>query len=320
MTNWAVDANIIMQQGVRRLLSACVEYTNGRLFVPERALALASTHYQSIARRRARRITDWNAASGTGGEAPANRDELIVARAIAIHRAFANWASTEPQRNDGLWALAPATAESSRIAQRLFVAGIAREGRSTHIEEDAEVAAQALDAGCRWIASHNLDLLQGAPFERWLAGEQAQGRLRAASAPFVCAIDDAIDQMLDTEDKTSIGRETLASLGWEVTRPDNPDAALDTRARMRTIQRFTDALHEGGAVRSAKFVNEIIGHGHADPERVRATLERRALRGTIERTRGAEQRQVRASRAAIEAVSIAPSPRASPTQNAGRER
>ena len=49
----------------------------------------------------------------------------------------------------------------------------------THIEEDADVAAQALDAGCRWIASHNLDLLQGPAFERCLTDEQAQGRLRA---------------------------------------------------------------------------------------------------------------------------------------------
>ena len=57
MTDWAIDANIVMQQAVRRLLGACVEYTNGRLFVPERALALACTHYRSIARRRARRIT-----------------------------------------------------------------------------------------------------------------------------------------------------------------------------------------------------------------------------------------------------------------------
>ena len=304
MTNWAIDANIIMQQGVRRLLGACVEYTNGRLLVPERALALACTHYQSIARRRARRITDWNATSGTEGQAPANRDELIVARAIAIHQAFANWASTEPQRNDGLWALAPATAESSRIAQRLFVAGIAREGRGTHIEEDAEVAAQALDAGCRWIASHNLDLLQGAPFERWLAAEQAQGRLRTASAPFVCAIDDAIDQMLETESETPIGRETLASLAWEVTRPNNPDAARDTHARLRTIQRFTNALHEGGAVRAARFVNEIMTQGHADPEGIRSTLARRSVRGTIDRTRAAEQRQAHASRAAINAVNI----------------
>ena len=51
MTDWAIDAHIVMQQAVRRLLGACVEYTNGRIFVPERALALARTHYRSIARR-----------------------------------------------------------------------------------------------------------------------------------------------------------------------------------------------------------------------------------------------------------------------------
>ena len=128
MTDWAIDAHIVMQQAVRRLLGACVEYTNGRIFVPERALALACTHYRSIARRRARRITRWDTSSRPESPAPASRDELIVARAIAIQRSFANWASTEPQRNDGLWAVAPATAESICIAQRLFVAGIAREG------------------------------------------------------------------------------------------------------------------------------------------------------------------------------------------------
>ena len=127
MTDWAIDANIVMQQTVRRLLGACVEYTNGRLFVPERALALACTHYRSIARRRARRITRWDAQFRPESRAPASRDELIVARAIAIQRSFADWASTEPHRNDGLWAVAPATAESLRIAQRLFVAGIARD-------------------------------------------------------------------------------------------------------------------------------------------------------------------------------------------------
>lgn len=63
MTDWAIDANIVMQKAVRRLLGACVEYTNGRIFVPERALALACTHYRSIARRQARRITRWDTPS-----------------------------------------------------------------------------------------------------------------------------------------------------------------------------------------------------------------------------------------------------------------
>ena len=84
MPDWAIDANIVMQQAVRRLLGACVEYTNGRIFVPERALALACTDYRSIARRRARRITRWDTQSRSESEAPASRDELIVARAIAL--------------------------------------------------------------------------------------------------------------------------------------------------------------------------------------------------------------------------------------------
>lgn len=319
MTDWAIDANIVMQQAVRRLLGACVEYTNGRIFVPERALALACTHYRSIARRRARRITRWDTPSRPESQAPASRDELVVARAIAIQRSFADWANTEPQRNDGLWAVAQATAESIRIAQRLFVAGIAREGRGTRIEEDAEVAAQALDAGCRWIASHNLELLQGAPFERWLAGEQAQGRLRTASAPFVCAIDDAIHEMLGTEDESPTGRETLAGLAWEVTRPDNPNAARDAGARIAGLKRFTEALHHGGAVRSAKALEEMLTRGQTDPAKLGTKLEQRNLRGSIERTRAAERRQVQAERAAIEATAETSSPRPSPTRSPERE-
>ena len=186
--------------------------------------------------------------------------------------------------------MAPATAESIRIAQRLFGAGIAREGRGTRIEEDAEVAAQALDAGCRWITSHNLELLQGAPFERWLADEQAQGRLRTACAPFVCAIDDAVHQMLGTEDESPTGREALAGLAWEVTRPDNPNAARDTVARIASLQRFTEALHHGGAVRSAEALDEVLTRGgQTDPAKLATKLEQPDLRGSIERTRAAER-------------------------------
>ena len=42
MAHWAIDANIIMQQGVRRLLSACVEYTKGRSH--SRASTTAPSH------------------------------------------------------------------------------------------------------------------------------------------------------------------------------------------------------------------------------------------------------------------------------------
>ena len=159
MTDWAIDANIVMQQAVRRLLSACVEYTNGRIFVPERALALACTHYRSIARRRARRIT----------------------------------------------------------------------------------------------------------------------------------------------------------------RPDNPNAGRDTVARLAGLKRFTEALHHGGAVRSAEALDEVLTRGQTDPAKLGTKLERPGLRGRIERMQAAERRQVRAERAAIEATTETSSPCPSPTRSPGRE-
>ena len=272
--------------------------------MPERALALACIHYRSIARRRARRITEWNDADRPDTQSPSRPRRADRRSKPCPAPGVVDWAHGETRRNDGLWSLAPATAESGRIAVRLFVAGIAREGRATHIEEDADVAAQALDAGCRWIASHNLDLLQGPAFERWLTDEQAQGRLRAASAPFVCAIDDAFDQMLETESECPDGREALASLAWEVTRPDNPDAARDTEARIRTVRRFTDALNGGGAVRAARFIHNILRDGRNDPERLRSRLERRGLHHVLDRTRTAERRQVHASRTTIEALAL----------------
>ena len=299
MTNWAIDANIIVQQGVRRLLGACIEYTGGRIFVPERALALACAHHRPMARRRAKRITKWNIRNRLESYAGAQRIEIVAARTVAIDRAFAQWANAETLRNDGLWTLAPATDESSYIVERLFGAGVAREGSDTRIEEDASVAAQALDAGCRWIASHNLDMLQGEAFRRWLVHEHEQGRLLTARSPFVCSIDDAIDQMLDITREPSFGQEILAGLAWEVTRPNDAEAARDTNARLRTLDRFTDALDRGGAVRSAALVNDILEN--TEPERIGAVLERHALQGAIERTRTAEHRHALASRTAVEA-------------------
>ena len=319
MTNWAIDANIVMQQAVRRLLGACVEHTNGRIFVPERVLALACHHYKSIARRRARRITRWQDEVLSTPAMTAERDELIVTRALAMQHAFSGWANAELQRNDGLWASAPATLESQRIAQRLFISGIARGGHAARIEEDAEAAAQALDAGCRWIASHNLDMLQGAPFERWLTDEQTQGRLRNASAPFICPIDDAIHQMLGTEHEAPAGRELLAAISWELTRPDHPDRARDTAARLAGLERFTEALHQGGAVRSAAALDAVLGAGTNNPDGLRADLERHELHESLGRTRAAERRQVRAEREAIRAATPTPLPVPTPWRDADRE-
>ena len=145
--HWALDTNLAMSQAVRRMVSGCVELANGRLWLPERALVLMSTRYAMLARTRATRITEHGEGADPFGFDADALDDLVVERSVALTRAFARWAVEETRRNDGLWSLARATPDTERTAQRLFVAGIARAGEDGTAEEDAHVAAEALEAG-----------------------------------------------------------------------------------------------------------------------------------------------------------------------------
>ena len=180
--DWALDTNYAMQQGVRRLISGCVEAADGRLWLPERALTLASDRHSRLARTRAARITEHREGAETPARSRAALDDITIERTLALTDTFATWAQAETLRNDGLWSLAASSAHTRRLTQRLFIAGIAQEGHADTAEEDAHVAAEALSAGCRWISSNNLDMLQGKLFTKWLGVEQAQGRLTGARA------------------------------------------------------------------------------------------------------------------------------------------
>ena len=166
--------------------------------------------------------------------------DLVVERSVALTRAFARWAVEETRRNDGLWSLARTTPDTERTAQRMFVAGIARAGEDGTAEEDAHVAAEALEAGCRWIGSKNLNMLQGEPFTKWVADEQAKGRLLQARTPFIVPPDQAIHMLLDELPLAEADDHRVAAVAWELSRPNDPVAAADVGARATRLLRFAN--------------------------------------------------------------------------------
>ena len=297
--HWALDTNFAMQQGVRRLISGCIELADGRLWIPERAVALAATRYAELARRRAARITEHREGTPQFGLGDATLREIAVKRAIALNRAFHNWALAETTRNDGLWSIAPASDETELISQRLFMDGIARAGTESATEEDAHVAAEAMNAGCRWIASNNLTMLQGTLFTEWLSAEHAQGRLEAAQNPFIVGADEAINNLIAESGIGGDKAQVVTAIAWEIGRPNDPQAAADTALRMDQLKRFGHALEKGGASTAALQVRKTIREGRHDPVELDATLSAYQLKHTLERTRTAEERQVNAERAAI---------------------
>ena len=285
-TRWAIDANIIMQQGTARLISGCVEASGGQLLVPERALTLAKAKSYEPAQRRARHILQH--LLNPGDVTPAQLREVTIACTVAIRNAFANWATGETDCNGGVWSFAPETPTSESITASLYAAGIARASTQSGIE-DADAVAQALAADCRWIASHNKYALSD-DLVPWLAHEQAHGRLEHASNPFICSVDTALETMVTDH-------EHLAAIAWELGRPDNEDAAQNLAARRDNATRFVEALHDGGATRNAERLAPII-HRKADPQRLDERLSALGHTGTLERTRAAFRRLANATRQA----------------------
>ena len=82
--DWALDTNYAMQQGVRRLISGCVEAADGRLWLPERALTLASDRYSRLARTRAARITEHREGAETPARSRAALDDITIERTLAL--------------------------------------------------------------------------------------------------------------------------------------------------------------------------------------------------------------------------------------------
>ena len=297
--HWALDTNLAMSQAVRRLVSGCVELANGRLWLPERALVLMTTRYAKLARTRATRITEHGEGADPFGPDADALGDLVVERSVALTRAFARWAVEETRRNDGLWSLARTTPDTERTAQRMFVAGIARAGEDGTAEEDAHVAAEALEAGCRWIGSKNLNMLQGEPFTKWVVGEQAKGRLLHARTPFIVPPDQAIHMLLDESPLAEADDHRVAAVAWELSRPNDPVAAADVGARATRLLRFANALEGGGLAFTAARIRQSVRQSRNDGDALAALLDGYDLAGRFERTRDAEDRQVGAERDAV---------------------
>ena len=297
---WAIDANVAMQQGVRRIIAGCAEFSGDELLIPHKVLELVPTRYRRLARTRARRITVFAAkeASATSANTRASTEEieaLAAMRTLALADAFAKWASDETQRNDGLWTLAPESARGELLVEKMIQAGIAR-AEDANAEEDAIVAGQAIAAGCRWIASNNLDILGGAAFDRWLSHEQGgDDQLASVGVPLVLGPDEAIETILSRHYDYPEDRRLLSAIAWELARP-NVAERMTGAQRVDNLERFANALQAGGAPQAARSIQITLDETRREPETTARLFEGFNLAGALERTRGAEHRQVNAER------------------------
>ena len=294
---WAIDANIAMQQGIRRLISGCAEFAGDELVIPVKVLELIPTRYRRIARTRAKRITKF-----TGGRNAPTTEEIetmAATRTIGMSRAFAEWASNETRRNDGLWTLAPESARGELIVERMIQVGIARIDASATAEEDAIVAGQAIAAKCRWIASNNLEILGGEIFERWLENERTMDEeLASADVPLVLRPDEAINTILARHYDQREDRRLVTSIAWELCRPNDP-GSMNPKQRIDNLERFANAIEAGGAAQAARAIRITLDATKRAPEPTAKLLEARNLGGLLERTRRAEERQASAEREII---------------------
>ena len=60
MRQWALDANIVMGQGVRRLICAAVELSGGQVVIPAQVLEMVRLRYSEVARKRAIQTRGWS--------------------------------------------------------------------------------------------------------------------------------------------------------------------------------------------------------------------------------------------------------------------
>ena len=298
---WALDANIAMAQGPRRILCGSAELTGACVLLPERVLELIAHLYGEVAERRAEKITEWESETEKIQWSDEEEEELVVERTLRLEGVFAQWARSETTRNDGTWQIADDTAESRKTALKMKREGIARGSTYQGVEEDAAVAAQALEAGCRWIASHNQHVLGGDEFKRWLERQQRKKKLLGARIPFVSTADEAIEEMLGLpgEERTGSEKLKIPAIAWEVGRPNDAEKAKDAKLRVANLRVYGKALREGRAVRAAWDIRTLVKEYRDREEALARVLEEHAP-GPLYRTREAEERQVRAERRVVQ--------------------
>ena len=300
---WAIDANVAMQQGVRRMIAGCAEFAGDQLLIPHKVLELVPTRYRRLARTRAKRIVAFGATKGTveaaAGRPPTEEAEALAAsHTLAMARAFADWAAAETRRNDGLWALAPESEQGELVVEKMIQAGIAR-AEDASAEEDAVVAGQAIASGCRWIASNNLQVLGGIAFDRWLATERMRElALASADVPLVLRPDEAVNTILSRYHDHPEDRRLLSAIAWELIRPDE-GSRIEGTQRVETLERFANALEAGGAPQSARSIRITLDETGREAQVTARLLERFGVEGRLQGCRGAERRQVEAERRAL---------------------
>ena len=259
---------------------------------------MVDLRYPKIARVRARRIGDRERESAPTHESEVQYEERLAQRAAGMQEAFTHWLVQETRRNDRGWLLAAATPETVRITQRLFLAGVAQEGTTSEVEEDAQVGAQALHAGCRWIAADNSGMLRGEEFRDWLRAEHAAGRLLSAADPFRLTPDQAIGKMLGPRYETETAG-VLTAIAWELIRPGNEALARDTTHRIEHLHRLARSCRAGGAPKTGRTLERSAHWLKANHAKGQDLIRELGCIGKLERTRRSEHRQVQAERAVI---------------------
>lgn len=305
MRKLAVDANILVRNATRRLITGVAEVSGYAVVVPATAGKSAKEVYRKvIAAQKAREVEYESMRQGEPAEGEEARRRLTEKLDNAEH-GFAAWLESEPKVNSGMMETAESTQKTKDVASSLLLEEVVQDPKDERYGtgEDPQVLAEALEAGAQWVASDNLSTISIDAMNRWLEKQQLMGNYLEVPQPFILRPDEAVITLLRDSLPNLMGNPwtadtTQVALCAAICESTNEAQTLEMR--VWNLGRFGSGTRKGGApltggltqqwVRKARFrmrrnrAAEVIG----ELERMREFFDTKRL----ERTRAAEDRRL----------------------------
>jgi len=259
----AVDTQILLRNAARRMLFGAAEFARIDVIVPETAALFAKMHYAKVARHYVENTVIWDDEERATPWTDTERAAEIARRLKCVFDGFAQWIDDEAARNDGMFTIAPRTAQAATTAMEIADAGVVNDpgDERWEIGEDPFVLAEALEAGAHWVASDNFRTLDGDAMEQWLDDVQRRGRFPHVPRPFILSAENAVHRMVESVRESLAPAETLSPreatrmLANAVSRPHDTSHG-STERRVQILARMGKDIRRGGLKRTGRALHE----------------------------------------------------------------
>ena len=301
-----MDTQILIRNGVRRVLMGTAEITGTQVIVPATAVTFAKLRYHRVAQRYVERTIEYE--MDQRRETP---DEEALGlrvhdRLEQVCAGFAAWLDAEPLRNDAMFRIGERTRRAQGLAMEFARAKVVRDEKDTRwgIGEDPYMLAEALEAGAHWVASENFETIERDEMEEWLERAQAKGRYLQVPRPFILNADQAMRKMMASTGEALGGDDVEEGRWWRrtivnaVSIPNDP--RVETARRLVIVGKMARDLDRGDMRRTAEEVRQWHRRMNREMERGRVrnvadeigAMDSAMPAERVERTRRAEDRRM----------------------------